>query len=34
MGMGFLGVVCVNLCIECLLGIHWARNGLGSQLTK
>ena len=22
MGMGCLGVVCVNLCIECLLGIH------------
>ena len=29
MGMGCLGVVCFNLCIECLLGIHGAGNGPG-----
>ena len=27
MSVGCLGVGCVNLCIECLLGIHWAGNG-------
>ena len=30
MGMGCLGVVCVDLCIECLVGIHWPGNGRGS----
>ena len=29
MGMGCLGVVCVDLCIEWLLGMHWAGNGRG-----
>ena len=29
MGTGCLGVVCVNLCIKCLLGMHWAGNGRG-----
>ena len=32
MGMGCLSAVCVNLCIECLLGIHWAGNGLGLRV--
>ena len=32
MGMGYLGVVCVNLCIECLLGTHWAGNGRGLRV--
>ena len=32
MGMGCLGVVCVNLCIDCLLGIHWAGNGRGFRV--
>ena len=32
MGMGCLGVVCVNLCIECFLGIHWAGNGRGLRV--
>ena len=32
MGMGCLGVVCVNLCIECLLCIHWAGNGRGLRV--
>ena len=26
---GCLGVVCVDLCIEWLLGMHWAGNGRG-----
>ena len=34
MGMGCLGVVCVNLCIECLLGIHWAGDGRGMGFIK
>ena len=28
MGTGCLGAVCVNLSIKCLLGMHWAGNGL------
>ena len=32
MGMGCLGMVCVNLCIGCLLGIQWVGNGLGFQV--
>ena len=32
MGIGCLGVVCVNLYIECLLGIHWAGNGRGLRI--
>ena len=32
MGMGCLGVVCVNLCIECLLGTHWAGKGRGLRV--
>ena len=32
MGMGCLGVFCVNLCIECLLVMHWAGNGRGLQV--
>ena len=32
MSMGCLGVVCVNLCIECLLGIHWAGDGRGLRV--
>ena len=32
MGMGYLGVVCVNLFIECLLGTHWAGNGSGLRV--
>ena len=32
MGMGCLGVACVNLCIECLLGTHWAGNGRGLRV--
>ena len=32
MGMDCLGVVCVNLCIECLLGIHWVGNGRGLRV--
>ena len=31
MGMGCLGAVCVNLCIKCLLSMHWAGNGRGLQ---
>ena len=31
MGTGCLGVVCVNLCIKCLLGMHWAGNDRGLQ---
>ena len=27
MGTDCLGGVCVNLCIKCLLGMHWAGNG-------
>ena len=27
MGTGCLGAVCVNLCIKCLLDMHWAGNG-------
>ena len=34
MGMGCLGVVCVNLCIECLLGIHWAGMAMDCGFTK
>ena len=29
MGIGCLGVGCVDLCIEWLLGMHWAGNGGG-----
>ena len=29
---GCLGVVCVNLCIKCLLGMHWAGNGRGLRV--
>ena len=29
---GLLGVVCVDLCIECLLGRHWAGNGRGLRV--
>ena len=32
MGMGCLGLVCVNLCIGCLLGIQWAGNGRGFRV--
>ena len=32
MGTGCLGVVCVNLCIKCLLGMHWAGNGRGLRV--
>ena len=28
-GTGCLGAVCVNLCIKCLLGMHWAGNDRG-----
>ena len=31
-GMGCLGVVCVDLCIGCLLGMHWAGNGRGLRV--
>ena len=31
-GMGCLSVVCVDLCIECLLGIQWAGNGRGFRV--
>ena len=31
-GTGCLGVVCVDLCIGCLLGIQWAGNGLGFRV--
>ena len=33
--LGCLGVdcvVCVNLCIECLLGMHWTGNGRGLRV--
>ena len=26
---GCLGAVWVNLCIKCLLGMHWGKNGRG-----
>ena len=26
MGTGCLDAVCVNLCIKCLFGMHWAGN--------
>ena len=29
---GCLGVVCVNLCIKWLLGMHWAGNGHGLRV--
>ena len=29
MGTGCLGADCVNFCIKCLLGMHWAGNGRG-----
>ena len=32
MGTGCLGVVCVNLCIKCFLGTHWAGNGRGFRV--
>ena len=32
MGTGCLGVVCVNLCIKCFLGMHWVGNGRGLQV--
>ena len=32
MGTGFLGAVCVDLCIKCLLGMHWAGNGRETQV--
>ena len=28
----FSGVVCVNLCIKWLLGMHWAGNGFGLRV--
>ena len=31
-GYGLFGCGCVDLCIECLLGIHWAGNGRGSRV--
>ena len=31
-GMGCLGVGGVNLCIKCLLGMHWAGNGRGFRV--
>ena len=31
-GYGLLGAVCVNLCIKCLLGMHWAGNGRGLRV--
>ena len=31
-GMGCLSVVCVDLCIECLLGIQWAGNDRGFRV--
>ena len=34
MGTSCLGVVCVNLCIECLLGIHRAGNAVDCGFTK
>ena len=34
MGMGCLGVVCVDLCVEWLLGMHWAGNGHGLGVHK
>ena len=33
-GMGCLGVGCVDLCIEWLLGMHWAGNGRGLWVHK
>ena len=32
MGTGCLGAVCVNLCIKCLLSMHWAGNGRGLRV--
>ena len=32
MGTGCLGVGCVNLCIKCLLGMHWAGNDRGLRV--
>ena len=32
--MGCLGVGCVDLCIEWLLGMHWAGNGVDYGFTK
>ena len=32
MGTGCLGAVCVNLCIKCLFGTHWAGNGRGLRV--
>ena len=29
-GYGLFG--CVNLCIKCLLGMHWAGNGRGLRV--
>ena len=29
---GLFGCVCVDLCIECLLGRHWTGNGRGSRV--
>ena len=28
-GRGCLGYLCVDLCIKCLLGMHWAGNDRG-----
>ena len=33
-GKGCLGVGCVDLCIEWLLGMHWAGNGRGFRVHK
>ena len=32
MGTGSLGKDCVNLCIRCLHGMHWAGNGRGLRV--
>ena len=34
MGMGCLGAVCVDLCVDWLLGMHWAGNGRGLRVHK
>ena len=34
MGTGCLGAYCVNLCIKCLLGMHWAENGREIRVHK
>ena len=32
MGTGCLGADCVNLCIKCLLGMHWVGNDRGLRV--